>query len=645
MWSFALAAVRAYRAGFVGSFVIVAAAAALLSANGVLIETGLREELPLVSTVAASFAGTAVLVVVLVVASTFASALRQRTAQFALLRAVGATTAQVRAMVTAEVAIVFAVAAPLGAVPGQFAADLLTPVLTAGGIAPPGLTLSISPFPVISALLVLFPTALLAARLASRAVTRVSPTAAVRETAVETSRLSTGRRVTAAALLVAGLLVAGTPFVLPGTLGSAAGASSAFLLISAAALGGPAIVTALARRAAEATRSSRHAAAVLALVNARGFSRRLTAAIIPLALLLALGTVQTGVNGSVVAAAGVQLRAGLLSDAIVTGSEGVTAEQAAAVASAPGVDAVLASATVPAEVKTDGEGDGDLGGLSWEQTGVRALSGDTALIDPAVTAGALADLSAPGTIAVSSESLFATGKGVGDTLELRFAGSRGMTGMTGMTATIVAVYDRGLGFGDQLIDLSSVPSASRPPVSDELFTRGAADLAPLGLQTVSTDDYVDASVAGAASQKQLGAILLFALILFIGIAAANTLVMLTSARRPEFALLARIGTTRRQLTSMVAVESVFVIVTALIIGTAAVLPALVGVSYGMLGTLLPAIDWPVYAGLAGAVAIIAALPILVPILVLRGAGGGRSARAGRAGARGEAGSAGAGLRG
>jgi putative ABC transport system permease protein len=640
MWSFALAAVRTYRAGFVGSFVIVVVAAALLSANGVLIETGLREDLPLVSTVAASFAGTAVLVVVLVVASTFASALRQRTAQFALLRAVGATTAQVRAMVTAEVAIVFAVAAPLGAVPGLFAADLLTPVLTAGGIAPPGLTLSISPFPVISALLLLFPTALLAARLASRAVTRVSPTAAVREASVETSRLSTGRRVTAAALLVAGLLVAGTPFVLPGTLGSAAGASSAFLLISAAALGGPAIVTAAARRAARATRSSRHAAAVLALVNARGFSRRLTAAIIPLALLLALGTVQTGVNGSVVAAAGAQLRAGLLSAAIVTGSQGVTAEQAAAVVSTPGIDAVLASATVPAEVKTDSDNEGDLGGLSWEQTGLRVLSGDTALIDPGVTAGALADLSAAGTIAVSSEILFATGKGVGDTLELRFDGS------TVMSATIVAVYDRGLGFGDQLIDVSSLPSASRPPVSDELFTRGAADLAPLGLQTVSTDDYVDASVAGAASQQQLGAILLFALILFIGIAAANTLVMLTSARRPEFALLARIGTTRRQLTSMVAVESVFVVVTALIIGTAAVLPALVGVSYGMLGTLLPAIDWPVYAGLAGAVVIIAALPILVPILAPRGAGGGRSARAGRAGARGAgAGSAGAGLRG
>ena len=103
MWPFARPAVRAYRASLVGSFLIVVSAAALLTANGVLMETGLRSNAPLLTTAAASFAGTAILVVLLVVASTFASALRQRTAQFALLRAVGATPRQVRSMVTAEV--------------------------------------------------------------------------------------------------------------------------------------------------------------------------------------------------------------------------------------------------------------------------------------------------------------------------------------------------------------------------------------------------------------------------------------------------------------------------------------------------------------------------------------------------------------
>ena len=105
------------------------------------------------------------------------------------------------------------------------------------------------------------------------------------------------------------------------------------------------------------------------------------------------------------------------------------------------------------------------------------------------------------------------------------------------------------------------------------------------------------------------------LIVFIATAAANTLVMLTSARRPEFTLLRRIGTTRSQLTAMISIESVFVMVTALVIGTLSVIPALVGVAHGMLGVFSLAIDWPVYGTLAGAVVLIAAVGMLVPAMV------------------------------
>ena len=603
MWSFARSAVRAYRSSFVGSFLIVTAAAALLAANGVLFESGLRGDAPLLVTVAASFAGTAILVVVLVVASTFASALRQRSVQFALLRAVGATAAQVRSMVTAEVALVFAAAAPLGAVPGLFAANLLTPVLVSGGVLPDDVALTVSPLPALAALL-LFPTALLAARLAAREVTRLSPTAAVRAAASESPRLSPARRITALGLLATGVLVAALPIFMPGTIGSAAGATSAFLIIGAAALAGPWVVGTIARTAARSTASSRNAAGVLALVNTRGFSRRLTSAIIPLALLLALGTVQTGVNGSLVAAAGLQLRDGLGSDVIVTSPDGVTAAQAEAVSSAPGVEAV-ASSVVAGEVKVDD--DDDLGGLSWEQTGVRTVDGDTdGLIDLGVTAGSLGDLSGEATVAVSGETLFGTGKNVGDTIDLRF------DGVPAMPVTIVAVYERGLGFGEVVIAESSLPAEVRPQTADVLFARGAVDAASVGLQAVSVDEYADDAVASSASQQQLSAILLFVLIFFVAIAAANTLVMLTGARRQEFALLHRIGATRRQLASMVATESLFVIVTALVIGTVSVLPALVGVAYGMLGSFAVAIDWPVYGALAGAVVLIASVAMAVP---------------------------------
>lgn len=516
MWSFARSAIRAYRSSFIGSFIIVIAASALLSANGVLFESGIRSDAPLLVTAASSFAGTAILVVVLIVASTFASALRQRNAQFALLRAVGATAAQIRSMVTAEVVLVFTVAAPVGAIPGLFAAHLLVPLLEDGGVVPEGFTLTVTPLPVLAAFLLLFPTALLAARLAARRVTRLSPTAALRVAHAESSQLTGARRITALTLLAAGVVVASTPFIVPGTVGSAAGATSAFLLISAAALAGPALVGGIARRAAHSTRSSKNAAGMLALVNTRGFSRRLTAAIIPLALFLALGTVQTGVNGSVVDAAGLQLREGLRSDLIITSPDGITPEQAAQVASTEGVESVVTSSVVAGEVKV--ESDEDLEGLSWEQTGIRTVDGGIdALIDPKVNAGSLDALAGPQTIAVSSDSVFGTGKTVGDTVDVRF------TGTPELTVTIVAVYERGLGFGAYLMSSSSLPADVLPAAADVLFARGALEGTPIGLQAVSTDEYVDEVVAGAASQQELSAILLFVLIFFVAIAAANTL--------------------------------------------------------------------------------------------------------------------------
>lgn len=603
MWSLAFSAVRAYRGALLGSGIIVLVAAALLSATGVLLETGLRDDLPMLATLTASFAGTAVIVVLLVVASTFASALRPRLTQFALLRAVGATGGQVRRMVTEEIILVFAVAAPVGAIPGLFVAGLLAPVLTSAGILSEGSALAISPLPAIGAVLLLLPTALVAGLLAAREVTRVSPNAALRETASERPTLSRARRIVALVLLVSGLVVAALPFFVPGTIGSAAGASSALLLIAAAALGGPLIVAAAAGRLARATRSSRNAALVLALVNARGFSRRLTAAVVPLALLLALGTVQTGVNGAMTEAAGAQLSAGLRGDSVVTGSGGVTAEQAEAVSSAPGVEAVVASSVVAAEVRAES----DDGGLGWEQTAVRTVDGDvSAVIDPRVTSGSLDDLVKPGTIAVSGDSLFATGKSVGDPVDVRFGDS------PAAPLTIVAVYDRGLGFGDYLVGATTVPAEVRPATSDVLFVRDGADLAGLGVQTVSAAAWVDQAVTGAASQQQLGAVLLFVLLFFIAVAAANTLVMLTAVRRQEFVLLGRVGATRGQIARMLAIESGFVVATALVLGTLAVLPALAAVSYGLVGALSLAIDWPVYAGLAAAVVVVGALSTIRP---------------------------------
>ncbi|MDQ0745543.1 putative ABC transport system permease protein [Clavibacter sp. B3I6] len=600
------------RASLLGTALVVALTAMILALTGAWLEAGVREpDLLLLSTVASSFAGTLLLIAVLVVAGSFSAALARRRRDFALLRAVGATTRQVRGTVTAEALVILGVAGPVGAVAGLLLAPVAAPMLEAGGLLPAGFTLGVSPLPVVGALAVLVPTGILAALLAARGILRVSPTAAVRESAVDPVGIGRGRRIAAIATAALGLLAAGTPFVSPGLLGSATGASSAILLVVAAGLAGPLLVRWAASRAVAASGSRGGAARVLAVANARGFSRRFSAAVIPLALLVGLGSVQSGTDLAVARAGEQQLRASVAADlvAVASGGDGITAAQVAAVRAVPGVAAITATGGLDASIRVEqpDPDDGAFGGLSWEPASLRTLTPGPALLDPAVREGSLDDLAEPGTIAVSTDALVLTGLGVGDSVDLRIADG------PEEERRIVAVYDRGLGLGDQMV---GAPAAGAP--ADAVLVRldGAAPddaqaaIAALGLRALTPDAYADTATAGGAAERQLSLVLLVSLLGLVAAAAATTLVGSTRGRREELTLLRRVGATRAQLMRTLGVETAFIVVAALAIGMLAVLPALTGIGQGLLGIPLPVVDVPVTLALGLAVVVIAAASVL-----------------------------------
>ena len=68
---------------------------------------------------------------------------------------------------------------------------------------------------------------------------------------------------------------------------------------------------------------------------------------------------------------------------------------------------------------------------------------------------------------------------------------------------------------------------------------------------------------------------------YIAIAVVNTLVMATGERRREFALMQLVGSTRRQVRSMMRAESVIVVVPAAVLGVLVAGPPLVGISFGI----------------------------------------------------------------
>lgn len=619
MWQLASKGVRAHRGAYVGTAVVLAVASAVLAVTGVLLESGTRLQSTgdaaagsLLVSLASSYAGTLLVVVVMVVAATVSLALRGRRRELALLRAVGATPRQVRRAVTLEVGVVALVASPAGAAVGLLGARLLDPVLVRSGLVAAGFTSVLSPLPVLVAVALVALTAVPVGRLGAREAARIDPTAALRLSAVEAREVGVGRRVAALALTVLGLGAAFSTLWVPGATGSAAAAVSAFVLVGAAALGGPVLVGWVFDRLARSGASRGNPATILAVRNLRGFSRRLTTVVVPLALVVAAATAQTSVDRAIATGAEQQLTAAIGTDLVVTPGPDAAPDLAAQVAAAPGVASAVPLATVPADVRTDAEMSG---ALAWEASAVRVVPGGTTALDPGVVRGSLGDLTAVDTVAVSSDTVFQNGAGLGKTLTLRL-------GTDVVETTVVAVYSRGLGVGGIITGPATVEAHGLPVVADTVLVDVVpgvdaagvtAAVGALGGTAVDVGAHV-ASVIGAGGDNEIGAVLLLLLLAVVAVGAASTLAMTTAARRDEMGLLHRTGTTRRQLLAMTTVEAAVTGATAWVIGTLAVVPAIIGVSAGVVDGP-PVVDVPSYVVVSAAAVLFA---VVATALAARG---------------------------
>lgn len=620
MWRLAWAGVAGQWSRFAGTAAVVALAAALLAAAGVLVESGLRLDDPAgagpgagaLAAVAASYVGTGIVVVVLVVASTVGLALRPRQRDFAVLRASGATRSQVRAMVAGELLLITLVVAPLGALPGLAAARLTTPMLVDAGFLADGARLVLSPLPVVGSVLVLVPLVLVAAHLACRETLRLPPTAAIRSAQAEPRTTGRARRVAAVVCAATGLLAAGTPLVVPGTVGGATAASSALLLVGAAALAGPLLVPWLLALPARAAKPGARPVAALALAGSAASARRLTAVVVPLAVVVALGTVQTSTGASVHEAARQQVGDGVRADLVVTSPRPLDAAQVERIRSTAGVTGTAALATLPVRVRTDDEDVPGLEGLSWESGAALVLpSGGTgALQDLGVVDGSTDALDEPGTVAVSKDARLLTGRGVGSRVTVRL-GTEGAVDLR-----VAAVYERGLAFGDYVVGAGTLAAHGLVPEVDTVLV-GTDDgagveqrLAAAGLQVTDEATFVEAATQSDAQEQRLSALLLLSLLAFVVLGAANALVFVTAGRRDEMRLLGQLGLTRRQLLRMALVESLVTAGAAWVIGTLAVVPAAVGVTFGLLGAHVPVVDAATYGALALVVLVVSVVAVV-----------------------------------
>ena len=541
-----------------------------------------------------SFGGYVLLLAAFVTAGTVGLSVRHRRRDLALLRAIAATPGQVRRMIVAEAGLLGLAAAAVGVPTGLLAAHWVHDQMVARGFLSAAFPMSEGVLGALAAAVSTVAIGMVAALLAARRVTRIRPSEALGEAAVEPSRSGKAR-------LVSGLVMLG--------IGAAAGAFTAgsggqtaliaatgmlYLLVTGVALLAPWINGFAARLLAPVLGTVWGAGGYLAgknlQANAKGATAVLTALVLSVGLGGSVWFLQDNLQRQTVA----QTRSGVVAQWALVAPGGLPAEAASRARRIPGVLAATGVRHTTVAVTVFGD-----------PTPVPAQTIDAdgaAALDPGVRSGSLAGLRGD-TVALSTVQ--ASGKKVGGTLKVWLGDG------TPATLRVVAVYDRGLGFGDVLLPRQLVPGSvdervlvrAKPGASVEAGLAALAARYPGGT-VVRTQDLTAGLATDLALSAWLNKLLIGVMVGYAALAAANTMVMAALARRRELALLRLTGVTRRQVKRMVHAEQIGLLGVALVVGATIAAGTLIAIVATLTGDPVP------YVPPLGAAAILAGATLL-----------------------------------
>jgi putative ABC transport system permease protein len=566
--------------------------------------------------VSASFGGWAFLIAIIVISGTVGLSVQQRHRDIALLRAIAATRRQVRRMLLIETAVIAALAGAAGVWAGLAAARWLRGQFVSQGFVPGSFALHVSWLPPVVAVGGVLIVAVAAAWIAGLRASRIRPVEALREATVERrGRLAdVVRGLLGLAALAGGIVLAGVAAHL--TASAAAGTAIGLVatLVVAVVLLAPwltrivvAICTAALRRLGIPGR--------LAAANLAASARRLSPVVSSLVLAVALGGSLWFLQTSIQHAGAQQSRAGLVADQVMTtAGAGLPGGLAQAARHVPGV---AAAAGVVRSTMFSDQGD------EYTAEGADA-SALRATIDLGTVSGGLSALRGY-TVAVDTVTASDLNLRVGST----FGGWFG----DGVPATlrVVAVYQRGLGFAnltlpsDVLRPHTATGLDSLVLVADSRGADHSTVLAALaraiqgvdpGAQVATPGDYQAAVNAQIAQNTWTIHVSVMVLLVYVVIAALNTLAMAALARRGELGVLRLAGVTRRQVLRMVRIEQAVLLGLALTVGGVIAALTLVPMVKGTTGSATPYIPAGGWLAVIGGTILLGMAGTLLPILGL-----------------------------
>src|SRR4051794_218357 len=560
--------------------------------------------------VAASFGGLALFIAGFVVAGTMSLSIQQRGREIALLRAVAATPRQVRRMIAWEATIVGLLGSAIGVWPGAVLGRELGHALVRHGVAPPNFSVSAGWLPIAAAVGGGVVAALLAVLGAGRRASRVPPTRALTEAAVEPRLLGPGR-------VIGGLisLAGAVPLFLVSTTTSApdtAAATSeltALFLVAAVGFLGPIVARIAAAVLGPPLARLSPVGGFLASANLASATRRFSSASTPLVLTVAMSCTLLFSATTTDHAITKQRKAGLTGELAVTSAgAGLPAASLHDAQATPGVRSAVALTpttlgpslgvsddTISAQIVTGGQGGG---------------------LDVGVTTGSLARLHGD-TIALGHARANAAHAHVGDRVPIMLGDG------TRTHATVVAIYTRSLGFGDALLAPELAAGHQTSPLLGTILvqTGETAAVAPQlralaarypGLRVSDRASLATATDAGLEANRWLGPLFVVIIFAFTSIAVVNTLTMIGLQRVRELGLLRLVGGTPGQVRSMARWEAGLIVVIGLGVGLAIAAAALLPLSDALTGSVLPYVPLDQLAAILGVSALLALLALALP---------------------------------
>ncbi|WP_182899012.1 FtsX-like permease family protein [Microbispora sp. H10830] len=299
MAAIALGQMRRRPAAFIGLAVALFLAVATVTLFGSLFATDVMASAatpgatagPGLVVIAGVFGEIAVLIAFFVVVNALGFAVRQQHRELALLRTIAATPRQTRRLVRGQViATTLLVTAP-GWGAGAAAARRLLTELQRRGMAAPGVRVPGTPVPMLVALAAALAVGLAASAVAARRITAIAPAAALTASSAEQGRTGAPRLLAGIGALVGGVLLLRLAATRPPEQSDKAGQAAllgALVLLIAVALAGPLAARVLAAALGAPVRPLAPGAGWLADANLRGYARRLSSAVVPVALLVGL---------------------------------------------------------------------------------------------------------------------------------------------------------------------------------------------------------------------------------------------------------------------------------------------------------------------------------------------------------------------